>query len=104
MPAQVYAEAIFTRAVISGRRAYELAAHWKGDHDDGVPIFVLTHDVPDEPPPGSVRYVTDAGPARRRRYCGPRSSTSWNCMTCRCCSGRAGACTTTCPPNTSNST
>ena len=56
---QVVAEAMSTRAVISGRRTYELAGHWQGDHHDGVPIFVLTHAVPDEPPPGSVRYVTD---------------------------------------------
>ena len=56
---QVYAEALATRAVISGRRTYELAGRWQGDHHDGVPIFVLTHDVPDDPPPGSARYVTD---------------------------------------------
>jgi dihydrofolate reductase len=58
---QVYAESVATRAVISGRRTYELAGRWGGDHHDGVPIFVLTHDVPADPPPGSVRYVTDAG-------------------------------------------
>jgi dihydrofolate reductase len=56
---QVFSEAMSTRALISGRRTYELAGHWQGDHHDGVPIFVLTHDVPDEPPPGSVRFVTD---------------------------------------------
>ncbi|MFD0689631.1 dihydrofolate reductase family protein [Actinomadura fibrosa] len=56
---QVYAEALATRALISGRRTYEHANGWQGDHHDGVPIFVLTHDVPDDPPPGSVRYVTD---------------------------------------------
>jgi dihydrofolate reductase len=56
---QVYAEAEATRALISGRRTYEHADRWGGDHHDGVPIFVLTHDVPDDPPPGSVRYVTD---------------------------------------------
>jgi dihydrofolate reductase len=56
---QVYAEALATRALISGRRTYEHADHWQGDHHDGVPIFVLTHHVPHEPPPGSVRYVTD---------------------------------------------
>jgi dihydrofolate reductase len=55
----VYAEALATRALISGRRTYELADRWQGDHHDGVPIFVLTHNVPDGPPPGSVRYVTD---------------------------------------------
>ncbi|TDE37795.1 dihydrofolate reductase family protein [Actinomadura sp. 6K520] len=58
---QVFSEAMSTRALISGRRTYELADRWQGDHHDGVPIFVLTHDVPDEPPPGSVRYVTDVG-------------------------------------------
>ncbi len=56
----VYAEAMATRALISGRRTYEHAGRWQGDHHDGVPIFVLTHDVPADPPPGSVRYVTDA--------------------------------------------
>ena len=56
---QVYAEALATRALIAGRRTYEHADRWQGDHHDGVPIFVLTHHVPDDPPPGSVRYVTD---------------------------------------------
>ena len=56
---RVFAEAMATRAVISGRRTYEHAGRWQGDHHDGVPVFVLTHRVPDEPPPGSVRYVTD---------------------------------------------
>jgi len=56
---EVYAEALATRALIAGRRTYELAGHWGGDHHDGVPIFILTHDVPDEPPPGTVRFVTD---------------------------------------------
>jgi dihydrofolate reductase len=56
---QVYREVLATRAVISGRRTFELAGRWNGDHHDGVPIFVLTHTVPDEPPPGSARYVTD---------------------------------------------
>ncbi len=55
----VYAELRATRAVISGRRTYELAGRWGGDHHDGVPIFVLTHQIPDEPRPGTVRYVTD---------------------------------------------
>ncbi|SDY50118.1 Dihydrofolate reductase [Geodermatophilus africanus] len=56
---QVFAEATATRAVISGRRTYEHANRWQGDHHDGVPVFVLTHRVPEEPPPGSVQYVTD---------------------------------------------
>jgi dihydrofolate reductase len=57
---QVASEGRATRAVVAGRRTYEHAGHWQGDHHDGVPIFILTHDVPDEPPPGSVRFVTDA--------------------------------------------
>jgi dihydrofolate reductase len=56
---QVFAEATATRAVIAGRRTYEHAGRWHGDHHDGVPVFVLTHHVPEEPPPGSVQYVTD---------------------------------------------
>lgn len=56
---QVYSEVLSTRAVISGRRTYEHAGRWQGDHHDGVPVFVLTHDVADDPPPGSIRYVTD---------------------------------------------
>ena len=55
----VYAEMLASRAIISGRRTYELAGHWNGDHHDGVPILVLTHDVPEDPPPGTVRFVTD---------------------------------------------
>src|ERR1700712_2803291 len=57
---EVYAEAMATRAVLAGRRTYELAGRWGGDHHDGVPIVVLTHEVPDDAPPGSVGYATDA--------------------------------------------
>jgi dihydrofolate reductase len=56
---QVFAEVTATRAVIAGRRTYEHAGRWNGDHHDGVPVVVLTHRVPEEPPRGSVRYVTD---------------------------------------------
>ncbi len=56
---EVYAESLATRAVFSGRRTYELAGRWGGDHHDGVPIVVLTHAIPDDPPPGSVVYSTD---------------------------------------------
>jgi dihydrofolate reductase len=57
---QVFSEVMATRAVISGRRTYEHAGRWQGDHHAGVPVFVLTHNIPDDPPPGSIRYVTDA--------------------------------------------
>jgi dihydrofolate reductase len=63
---RVFAEAMSSRAVISGRRTYEHAGRWQGDHHDGVPVFVLTHDVPDDPPPGSVRYVTDVHECARQ--------------------------------------
>src|SRR5436189_2802803 len=57
---QVFREAMATGAVISGRRTFELAGRWQGDHHDGVPIFVLTHRVEEgDVPPGSSRFVTD---------------------------------------------
>ena len=59
---QVFREAMATGALISGRRTFELAGRWQGDHHDGVPIFVLTHRVDDgDVPPGSARFVTDVG-------------------------------------------
>ncbi len=49
-----------TGALISGRRTFEHAGRWGGDHHNGVPIFVLTHAVDDgDVPPGSARFVTD---------------------------------------------
>ncbi|MGZ0153344.1 dihydrofolate reductase family protein [Kribbella sp. WER1] len=55
---RVYAEALATGALIAGRRTYEHAGRWQGDHHDGVPMFILTHH-PDDVPPGTARYVTD---------------------------------------------
>ena len=56
---QLFDEFMSTGAVVAGMGTFEPAGGWGGDHHDGVPVFVLTHDVPDDPPPGSVRYVTD---------------------------------------------
>ena len=57
---EVYGEAMATRAVISGRRTFELAGRWQGDHHDGVPIHVLTRQIPaDDVPPGSAVFYTD---------------------------------------------
>ncbi|NMN95406.1 dihydrofolate reductase family protein [Antrihabitans stalactiti] len=57
---QIYSEALATGAVISGRRTFELAGRWNGDHHDGVPIFVLTHHIDDgDVPPGSAQFVTE---------------------------------------------
>ncbi|WP_433787511.1 dihydrofolate reductase family protein [Actinomycetospora sp. CA-101289] len=55
----VMAEAMTTGAVLTGRRTFELAGQWGGDHHDGVPIVVLTRSAPAEPPLGHARYVTD---------------------------------------------
>jgi len=63
---QVVAEATASRAVVSGRRTYEHAGRWGGDHHDGVPVVVLTHAIPDAPPPGSVVYTTDPVDAAAR--------------------------------------
>jgi dihydrofolate reductase len=57
--ATVFDELMATGAVIVGRRTFEFAGGWGGDHHDGVPIFVLTRTAPDEPAPGTARYVTD---------------------------------------------
>ncbi|WP_345482579.1 dihydrofolate reductase family protein, partial [Actinopolymorpha pittospori] len=57
--ATVFDEAMATGAVITGRRTFDHAGGWAGDHHDGVPIFVLTHAAPADPAPGSARYVTD---------------------------------------------
>ncbi|MEU6389074.1 dihydrofolate reductase family protein [Streptomyces sp. NPDC046939] len=64
---QVYREALGTGAVISGRRTFELAGRWQGDHHDGVPVFVLTHHVDDgDVPPGHARFVTDVEDCARQ--------------------------------------
>lgn len=57
---QVFRELMSTGAVIAGRRTFELAKRWQGDHHDGVPIFVLTHQVDDgDEPPGGAKFFTD---------------------------------------------
>ncbi|WP_129665078.1 dihydrofolate reductase family protein [Phytoactinopolyspora endophytica] len=68
---QVYREVLATGAVISGRRTFELAKRWQGDHHDGVPIFVLTHHVDDgDIPPGSAQFVTDVQECAARAEAG----------------------------------
>jgi dihydrofolate reductase len=73
---QVYREGLDTGAVIAGRRTFELAGRWQGDHHDGVPIFVLTHHVDEgDVPPGSARFVTDVADcaARAKAAAGDRN-------------------------------
>ena len=43
---EVMDEAMTTGAVVVGRRTFELADGWGGDHHDGVPIFVLSRHRP----------------------------------------------------------
>ena len=72
--ATVFDEVLATGAVITGRRTFDFAGGWAGDHHDGVPIFVLTRAAPPEPPPGSARYVTDiaSGVAEAKAAAGDR--------------------------------
>jgi dihydrofolate reductase len=53
-----------TGAVIAGRRTYDTSVPWWGANGPTgparVPVFVLSHDVPDDPPEGGVyTFVTD---------------------------------------------
>jgi dihydrofolate reductase len=43
---QVVDEFMATGAVVVGRRTFEYAGGWGGDHHDGVPIFVLSRRPP----------------------------------------------------------
>jgi dihydrofolate reductase len=58
---EIFDEVMATGAVLVGRRTFDLAGRWNGDHHDRVPIFVPTHRAPDDPPtgPAKVTYVTD---------------------------------------------
>jgi dihydrofolate reductase len=55
---EVFAEAMATGAVLTGRRTFDIAGHWNGDHH-GVPIFVPTRGTPPPPQSDWVHYVTD---------------------------------------------
>jgi dihydrofolate reductase len=55
----VFDESMATGAVLVGRRTFDLAGHWGGDHHDGVPIFVPTRGDPPAPASDLVTYVTD---------------------------------------------
>ena len=56
---QVFDEVMATGAVLVGRRMFDIAGRWDGDHHDGVPIFVATRGEPPEPEWDRVHYVTD---------------------------------------------
>jgi dihydrofolate reductase len=63
----VYAELMATGAVVVGRRTFDIANGWGGDHH-GVPILVLTRRPPDDAGDDwpLVSYVTDVETAMAR--------------------------------------
>ena len=65
---QVFDELMATGAVVVGRRTFEFAGGWGGEHHDGVPIFVLTRQLPNQGTPDwpLVTYVSDATTAMLR--------------------------------------
>jgi len=63
---QVMDELMATGAVVVGRRTFEIAGGWNGDHHEGVPIFVLSRRPPDAQLQWpSVTYVDDVTKAMR---------------------------------------
>jgi dihydrofolate reductase len=64
---RVYREGSATGAVIAGRRTFELADRWHGDHHDGVPILVLTHHPDDSDRlSANTSYFTDVAECARQ--------------------------------------
>ena len=65
-------------AFLTGRRTFEVADGWGGQHGWDVPAFVVTHSVPDGwPRPGStVSFVTDgieSAVAQAKAAAGPKA-------------------------------
>ena len=62
---QVIDEMMTTGAVIAGRRTFEPAGGWNGDHHGGVPIWILSrHPAPDWAAQWpNVHYVSDLAAA-----------------------------------------
>jgi dihydrofolate reductase len=78
--AAVFDELMATGAVIAGRRTFDHAGGWAGDHHDGVPIFVLTRAAPAEPAPDPrATSPMASSPASRRP--GPRPVAATSCCT-----------------------
>jgi dihydrofolate reductase len=61
---QVFAELMATGAVVVGRKTFDYAGQWGGDHH-GVPIFIPTRGVLPATQSGWVHYVHDAATAVR---------------------------------------
>ena len=65
---QIVQEVMSTGAVVAGRRTFEWAGGWGGDHHDGVPIFVYSRREPGIDIGGwpLVSYVDDVATAMTR--------------------------------------
>ena len=65
---QVVREFMSTGAVVAGRRTFEWAGGWGGDHHDGVPIFIYSRREPGIDISGwpLVTYVNDVETAMTR--------------------------------------
>lgn len=120
----VFDEMMATGAVITGKRTGDFAGHWGGDHHNGVPIFVPTHQPPAENPFEQVHYVTDGIAAcvqQAKAAAGGRDVFMHGAYTAqqalkagmldalesssgRCCSVRADGSSTASPLSTSSST
>jgi dihydrofolate reductase len=74
---QIYDEMMATGAVIAGRATFEPAGGCRGDHHDGVPIYILSrHKAPDWATKWpNVHYVSDlaAAVAAAKRAAGARN-------------------------------
>jgi dihydrofolate reductase len=74
---QIHDEMLSTGAVVAGRGTFEPAGGWKGDHHDGVPIYILSRHSPPEWAADwpLVHYVSDLAAAIRdaRRAAGDRN-------------------------------
>lgn len=47
-----------TGAIVAGRRVYEIASGWGGNHPiGGVPVYVLSHDIPENVPQGGTAFT-----------------------------------------------
>ena len=56
---RVFDEIFATGAAVVGRKMFDYAGQWGGDHHDDIPIFVPTRGEPPEPISENVHYVTD---------------------------------------------
>ena len=64
---EVMDEVMSTGAVVVGRRTFEVAGGWDGDHHEGVPIFVLSRREADPTMSWpAVTYVRDVADAVHR--------------------------------------